>query len=699
MTLLTPTLVPSRAALLIARAAALCPPTRRTTPDAWGASNREYPPSSGRPGPRDPFVTPYCVPFGRAVASRRYRRCVFVTSAQSGKSETILDLIGQRLDQAPAPILYVGPSRQFVTERWEPRVMALFDEAPGLGSKVAPARKNTKTRKLVAGVPLQLAHAGSSTALKSDSFALALTDEADELLANVKGQGDPLSLIDRRGDAFADFTHAIVSTPSEGRPETEVDPVSGLVFWVSREPAKIGSVIWREALAGTRHHWCWPCPHCGEFFVPRMSCLVIPDVETKHPGGRVTKRPPTPAEARATAFLACPRCGCAIGEEHKAEMNARGVIAAPGQRITPAGEVIGEPAPNPVFSLFASGLCSPFATFADRAAELTAAKASGRPDKLQAVVNATFGEVYAPGPVNPPKWEDVKACILPYQLGMVPREGTVLVAGIDVQKLSLYVVLRVFGARGSSWLVSAEQLHGPTDGDEVWDALAATLTMRHGGLNVRLALIDSGFRPDKIDAGNEHRVYEFCRRYPWLVKPTKGRQTQTVPLISKAHEVRADGKRPAYSLDLVTVDTDHFKSLVTSRIATPAGRAGAFGLPEDISESYCRMMVSEVREVIAGKPVWTPITRDNHFLDCEALAAAAGRLLNVERIPEGVSRDWDAKAPAPLPAADAVQTVADAVPMAASPAPKPAAKPQPAAQTLRESLSARFSRGSFMGPR
>ena len=52
--------------------------------------------------------------------------------------------------------------------------MALFGEAPSLASKLAPARRNTKTRKLVAGVPLQLAHAGSSTALKSDSFALAM---------------------------------------------------------------------------------------------------------------------------------------------------------------------------------------------------------------------------------------------------------------------------------------------------------------------------------------------------------------------------------------------------------------------------------------------------------------------------------------------------------------------------------------------
>ncbi|MBX9757361.1 MAG: phage terminase large subunit family protein, partial [Beijerinckiaceae bacterium] len=188
------------AATLFARAATLARPTPQTTPDEWGARNRRYPPTSGRPGPRDPFLTPYAVPFARAVASRAYRRVVMCVSAQSGKTEALLDVIGQRLDQRPAPILYVGPNRQFLNEQFEPRVMALLDEAPSLSAKVARGKRMTKTRKTIAGVPLRLAHAGSSSALKSDPAGLAITDEADELMANVKGQGDPVGLVDARGD-------------------------------------------------------------------------------------------------------------------------------------------------------------------------------------------------------------------------------------------------------------------------------------------------------------------------------------------------------------------------------------------------------------------------------------------------------------------------------------------------------------------
>jgi hypothetical protein len=72
----------------------------------------------------------------RVIASGIFKRVVMVFGAQTGKSELMLDVAGQRLDQRPGPILYVGPSKQFLTEQFEPRVMALLDEAPTLMAKV-----------------------------------------------------------------------------------------------------------------------------------------------------------------------------------------------------------------------------------------------------------------------------------------------------------------------------------------------------------------------------------------------------------------------------------------------------------------------------------------------------------------------------------------------------------------------------------
>ena len=156
------------------------------------------------PGARHPSVTPYVIPWTQAVADGggRYRRAVLITAAQSGKTDAMLDVIGSRLDTRPTPIIYCGPSLDFVTNQFEPRLMELFDQAPTLSSKIARGQKNKKTRKVVAGVQIRLAHGGSATSLKSSSAGLALVDELDQLLVDVGRQGDPLSLVTARGDTF-----------------------------------------------------------------------------------------------------------------------------------------------------------------------------------------------------------------------------------------------------------------------------------------------------------------------------------------------------------------------------------------------------------------------------------------------------------------------------------------------------------------
>ena len=149
-------------------AAILWEPTEKTTPDKWGADNRVYPPTSGKPGQRDPLLTPYIVPYARGFDDNRYSRNVFVTGAQSGKTETILDVIGYRCDTRPVPILYVGPSREFLTDQFEPRLMGLFDEAPKLKRKLARGKRMKKTLKRVAGVTV----AKSALHITSCTFCL-----------------------------------------------------------------------------------------------------------------------------------------------------------------------------------------------------------------------------------------------------------------------------------------------------------------------------------------------------------------------------------------------------------------------------------------------------------------------------------------------------------------------------------------------
>lgn len=599
----------------------------KQTPSEWGAANRVYGPETGVPGQRDPWLTPYAVPIAEQFGKDpKYRRVVGVMAAQMAKTETFMDIIGERLDNRPAPILYVGPSKEFVTDQFEPRLVELFRQASSLRGKVLggiDGKRQKKTLKRVAGVRLRLAHAGSSTALKSDPAAFALVDEYDEMLRDVRGQGDPLGLIEARGDTYADFVTGIVSTPSLGMVEIERDEASGLEFWKVADEESISSPIWRLWQSGTRHHWTWPCPHCGDYFVPRFSLLRYP-------------KNATPAQARREAFLICPHpeCGGVIEESHKVTMNARGRYVAPGQTIDKEGTVTGEAPDSTTLSFWVSGLCSPFVSFGQRAETYLTALRSNESAKIQTATNAAFGEVYVDGSGDLPEWEAIFNGRMPYPAMSVPNEARYLTCGIDVQKNRLIPVVRAWGARASSWLIYQGEIYGDTSQPEVWRDLAEFLTAPIDGRLIKLAFLDSGFRPGKKFTVPVNRVYEFCRKHRRFVFPTKGSSHVLLrPLVKSTIEVTQQGKVAKYGLDLIRVDTDHWKSFVHERMVWPPDQPGFWHIHQDVTEDYCRQLVAEARVITpSGKPQWVERSRENHFLDAEALASAAAFMLNVHHL-------------------------------------------------------------------
>jgi phage terminase large subunit GpA-like protein len=632
--ILKPDEIAERRAKLFRAAASTMVPTSVELPDEWAAKNRVYPAGSGIPGPRDPWLTAYGVHFARALANqfgdgRTYKRVAIVMSSQSGKTESYLDTIGERLDNRPAPIIFVGPSLQFVTEQFEPRLVEMFAQSTSLSSKVLgglDSKRQKKTLKRVAGTRVRLAHAGSSTALKSDSFALALIDELDELKASVRDQGDPVELVEARLSTYADGMLGVTSTPSLGIVGTEVDPTTGLEFWVRGSAEEISSPIWKLFQSGTRHHWAWRCPHCREFFVPRSSLLRF---DPKAP----------PAEVARDAYVACPHCGGVIEEHHKRDMNLNGRFVAPGQRVTPDGDVVGNAEDNTTLSLWVSGLASPFKTFGDRASAVAAAVQTGEAAKIQAAYNAALGECYAPRGGDLPTWEELKARAMPYALGTVPDAAKFLTCGVDIQADRVYFVVRGWGPKATSWLVQHGALFGDTSDVQVWEELAELLRSPVGSTErlIKLVFLDSGFRPGKPFQVPVNRVYEFCREHRRFIFPTKGSSNPlTRPLVQSKIEVNRKGTAEKYGLDMFRLDTDHWKSFVHERLSWNPEIPGAWFTSHEASDDYFKQVVAETRVIQDGKPKWLQLHRDNHYLDCEAMAAAAAYLLNAQylRAPE-----------------------------------------------------------------
>lgn len=540
-----------------------------------------------------------------------------------GKTDVVLDIAGWSMAQRPAPMMYVGPTENFVLNELEPRLTQMILGTPDLASRLGLGKQNKKDRKTLGGVPIALSWAGSAAKVAGMAAKIVLVDELDRMAASVKNEGDPWTLVEARGFSYVDRMRGAISTPLVGACDTYVDETNGLELWKKMDADDISSAIWKLWQAGTMHHWTWCCPHCSRWFVPRFNRLRWPENAT-------------PAQARRDAWISCPHCDGEIRDAHKPGMNARGRYVAPGQSIDEDGNVSGPMPETTTLSFWVSGLASPMVTIGERAASYLTAKLSGEQDKIQAVLNTGFGELYAPGGGSVAEWQEVKALseAWPYRLRDVPKPVRFLTAGVDVQANRLVYVVRGWGAHGSSWLVDRGEIWGATTEDGVWAEMQVTLASHYGDLPIRLTCVDSGFRPGKPFLVPQNKVYEFVRRFPRRMYATKGFATLSKPIIVSKIETKPDGRTQPYGLDLLRLNSDHWKSWVHERLRWPATQPGSWLLPSDIDDDYCKQIVSEARVVTpGGTPQWVARSKNNHFLDCEALAAAAGYgLLRAHRL-------------------------------------------------------------------
>ena len=612
------------------------------------------PPGSPEPGKWRSRRTPYTIPIGIAAVSTLWREIAAVMGTQMGKSAGLLNIIGRKLDDDPAPVLYLGPSKSIVDKVFEPQVQQMLRHAPSLWAKTVKGRKAQKLAKIVSGVALQMGWAGSGNEVASFTAHTALVDELDRM-DPIPGEGDVLTLARARISNFADSLLVATSTPTEGSADVEKNPDTGIEHFALADPDDIASPIWKLFQEGTRFEWAVPCPNCLQFFVPRFHLLTWPEGCT-------------PARALREAVLACQRCGALIEDKHKTWMNGAGTYLAPGQTVegwdpalpNPAepeskrpgppehacfpgvgsnGRVVGPIPESEIASFWVSGLMSPWRTFGQRAAQWLRAVKSGDQEKIRATLNTAFGEMYRLRG-QAPDWESLKEdCGGPYLLEQVPRGGQVLFLTVDVQQDRLVCAVRAWGAEFESWLVWREELWGDTAEPGVWQRLDALAAREFGGMPIAAFAVDSGFRKEQ--------VYEWCRRHSnaYATKGAGGR-------ISKLYhatdaEVNHRGKRLKTGMKVWAIDDGYFKAWVHDHIAWPQDQPGSWHLPSDIDEDYCKQVVAEQRmRLPSGRSQWIRVHKDNHYLDCEQQQAFLAHVAGVRHLKPVVEEEAGPQQPA-----------------------------------------------------
>ena len=519
----------------------------------------------------------------------------------------LLATLGWNFADQPRPLLYFGPTEKNVKSISRDRVQPMIDGVPALAE--GQGRDGGMFEKFLNGVRCGFGWAGSATELASHPAAIVLIDERDRM-ASLPGEGDPVTLGKARTSTYADGTVAIVSTPLAGRVGTKRDKTTGLVHWEVGDPEDIDSPTWQLWQQGTRQEWAWPCPSCGDYFIPRSDLLIYD-----------TSNDPSlaPSLAEDTAGLACPSCGSIMRESEKADANARGAFVGPGQWIE-GGEVRGELLPGTTASYWISGLCSNWVSFGERAHDLVKANLSGDEGQVQAVMNTGFGEIYAPTG-EAPDWESVLELCGDYERGELTEGARILTAGVDVQEDRLVWVVRAWGSLVESWLVDYGELWGDTEESAVWFALQDLLGSTWDGLPIRRMGVDSGFRAKT--------VYQFCRNNPGAI-PTKGRATMEREFSATKVQVNRNGKLVTDGLMLWHLDSDRAKSWVHSRIRLGPEHAAPFHLFAGVTEDYAKQVTAEARALDSkGAPVWVELRKANHLLDCEAIAFACARMEGV----------------------------------------------------------------------
>lgn len=591
------------------------PPPARTHSE-WAAENLVLPPGSSEPGRLRPERTPHLWPVLARCADPWFREIVLTCGSQLAKTQGALTLIGKRFYDDPVPILYVGPSKSFVETRFHPRLYAMLHGVPSLDLKLAKGKAERKTSKMLAGVPLRLAWAGSATELAGDAIGLGIVDERDRM--GPTDEGDVVELTRSRGATFADFKLVVFSTPGMGSVQAEFNAETGIEHWGVVDPREVESPIWRLWQRGTRDEWAWPCALCGEYFVPRFTRLVF------------DSKAPLPTIERETR-MRCPHCEGLFGTERKVEISARGRYVSPGQRVSKSGIVEGRGVESRTASHWVSGLVSPWRTFGRAAVRYVEAARSGDPDTIRAVVNTELGELFAIRG-EAPKRDAVAAKREQYDATFVPEGVRLVTVGVDPAKDRFDFIVRGWGNRMESWLLRWGSLWGDTDTEAAYQQVSELLHSTWGprSVPVRAMLIDSGWRPGEKQRRPEHRIYEFCRRFPGWARPSKGQAVLDQPVKLVRIDYTTGNTRIPGAVELVHVDTDHMKRWIHGRLSDwPLDAPGAWHIGQEATDQYCAQISAESRIVTAaGRPKWVR-HGPNHALDCEALALAAAWLLGV----------------------------------------------------------------------
>lgn len=584
-------------------------------------------------------TTPYLREILDCLSDEEHEKVVVQAPSQFGKSECILNLVGEIMHLDPGPVLIVQETIDNARSWSKDRLVPMLRDTPALRGKISSARGKTIAEDVTSNEALHKTFPGGHiTAVGSNSGAglsmrpirYVLCDEIDAWELSAGEEGDQLSLAEKRTTWFFNRKIVVISSPRL-KATSRIEPL-----YLQSDQRKLYV----------------PCPHCGYF-----QQLLFPSLKWEMSADRL----PIPE----SVHFACMKCSRRIEEQHRAAMLA----ACEWRAKFPGREIAG-------FQTWAVH-CPPVPWAALAREYVTDHK---DPEKYKVFVNTRLAETWEE-PSDAPAWEPLKerAQLEGLQQWVVPHGVGFLTVGADVQGDRIEFSVWGWGAGSESWLIGHDIIYGNTDTEEPYLTFEARAFIpynqpsRNRTLSPLLACIDTGY--------NSQEVYWFCRTRPhiYAVKGSSPAQAAVVSAPSW-QDIDYKGRKQKAGVQLWTVGVSRIKRNFYGRLRnrTPGPRFVHF--PADLDDEYFRQITAEkiVTGINKGYPTqeWKK-TYDNECLDCSNYAYAAAVLAGLE----DPRTDWTALTPGytpqPLPFPEVPETEPNLQPVTVGVAREEQPRPQP----------------------
>lgn len=566
------------------------PPTRQTVSE-WADENRILASDgSAEAGAWRTDRAPYQREIMDAFTQPGVWQIVVMASAQVGKSEIELNMLGYVMDNDPGPILYIQPTDKVADDYSKRRIQPMINNCPSLREKVAKQNSrnssNTINMKMFPGGSLAIIGANSPADLSSKPIRYVFMDETDRFPASAGTEGDPQELAERRTETFRDYRKIIkTSTPTiKGKSKIEEDYMNG-----------------------TQEEWHTQCPYCNTFSFITFKDIKFEKEEYKNERGDTDYH-------ILSADWKCPTCKRIIPEHEAKRLPAKWVSKNP------------KALDNGIRSFRLNAFMSPWSDWKNIVWKFL--KAHKDPEKLKTVYNTIFGETWEVHISN--GLDETLYRRREHYDSEVPAGVLVLTMGIDTQDNRLEYEVVGWDRNGQSWGISRGIIPGRADAPGVWEEVDNLLTREWRLKNGMKMRILASF----IDSGGHFttEIYKECAkretRRLWAVKGEPGEGKQY------CHPMKRNTGDTKSVKFMIGVDQGKEGIMYEANINEPG--PGYMHFPIDYrtgySMEYFKGLISEqmVMHRRNGKSAiaWEKIYERNEPLDCRNYARAAFRYFN-----------------------------------------------------------------------